>query len=292
MKRLEDKKDWIWLIHIPGVGGKRAMNLLERFKTPCQIRKARKQELVQVKGIGGELAEKITFFQEIEFDRRIQKEIQYMKKQQIHFITIEEKEYPDKLRQIYDPPIGIYVKGNTEILSKYGIGIVGCRNCSPYGERIAKKFSYELAQKGITIISGLARGIDSYAHIGCLMAEGRTIAVVGCGLDKVYPKENLKLEQIILKKGGVIISEYPIGTPPLKMNFPARNRIISGLANGILVVEAKEKSGTLITVDFALEQGKDVFIVPGNIDSENSTGTNRLIKEGAKMVTNIEDILE
>ena len=171
------------------------------------------------------------------------------------------------------------------------IAIIGSRDYSDYGKRVAKDFAYNLAENDICIISGLARGIDSFAHEACLSAEGKTIAVLGSGLDIIYPKENIGLFNKIILNGGLVISEYPLGTKPQKQHFPARNRIISGLSDGVLVIEAKEKSGTNITVDFALEQGKDVFVVPGNIYSKTSNGTNFLIKEGAIPVTNFLDII-
>ena len=210
----------------------------------------------------------------------------------IKTITIDNENYPILLKQIYDPPKVLYVKGNVDILNNPSIAIVGCRDNTEYGKKAATYFSYNLAKQNINIISGLAKGIDSFAHIGALQAEGKTIAVVGNGLDTVYPKENEDLAKRIINQGGAIISEYPIGTKPEKEHFPARNRIISGLSKGIIVVEAKEKSGSLITVDFAIEQGKDVFAVPGNINSLNSVGTNKLIKDGAIPVSNYKEILE
>lgn len=216
----------------------------------------------------------------------------YMKEKNIQILTIKDEDYPYLLKQIYDPPSVIYIMGNKKILSQNGIAIVGSRNCSLYGQKIAKYLSYQLAKKGIHIISGLARGIDTFSHIGTLQAKGKTIAVLGSGLDVIYPPENAKLAEKIVESGGCLVSEYIVGTKPLGEHFPARNRIISGLASGVVVVEASEKSGSLITVDFALEQGKNVYAVPGNINSPNSLGTNSLIKQGAKIVTNVEDILE
>lgn len=211
---------------------------------------------------------------------------------EIKKITIENEKYPELLKQIYDPPKCLYVMGNIEILNKASIAIVGCRDATEYGEKAANYFAYNLAKQNVNIVSGLAKGIDSFSHIGALKANGKTIAVVANGLDIIYPKENEKLTKEIIEKGGAIISEYPIGTRPEKEHFPARNRIISGLSQAVLVVEAKEKSGSLITADFAMEQGKDVFAVPGNINLLNSVGTNNLIKDGAIPVTNYLDILE
>ena len=215
---------------------------------------------------------------------------------EIYKISIENKKYPKILREIYDPPKYLYIIGNIDLLNGNNIAIIGCRDCTDYGKKSAKYFGYNLASKKYNIVSGLARGIDSYSHLGALIADkegacGKTIAVLGHGLDMIYPKENRGLASEIIKTGGAIISEYPCGTKPNKMSFPARNRIISGLSSGVVVVEAKEHSGTLITVDFALEQGRDVFVVPGNINSLNSVGTNELIKQGAKMITSYEDIL-
>jgi len=203
-----------------------------------------------------------------------------------------EKEYPEKLRDIYNPPNKIYLLGQESIFNKPSIAIIGCREASSYGRKMAFEFAYELAKKGIVIISGLAKGIDTYAHLGAVKAEGKTIAVLGSGFTNIYPVENKKLCKEIIGKGGAIITEYEPSKKPEKVNFPERNRIISGLSDGVLVVEAKQRSGTSITVDLALEQGKDVFAIPGNITSINSYGTNELIKQGAKLVTNINDILE
>ena len=214
-----------------------------------------------------------------------------MEKNNIDIISIQDKDYPSLLKEIYDPPICLYIRGNKKILNNESIAIIGCRDASDYGLNVANEFAYNLSKQNINIISGLARGIDSEAHLGAVRANQKTIAVLGNGLDIIYPKENINLVQNILNSGGAIISEYPLGTKPKKENFPARNRIISGMSKGLLVVEAKEKSGTLITVDFALEQGRDVFVIPGNINSINSVGTNDLIKQGAKVVTTWEECI-
>ena len=212
----------------------------------------------------------------------------------IEEIGIESRDYPKQLKQIYAPPLKLYVLGNKQLLKQKGIAIVGARKATEYGKKIALQISKQLSEVGINIISGLALGIDSYAHLGTLQKNsiGKTIAVLGSGLDKIYPKENIELAKKIIKSGGCLISEYPVGTFASKLNFPQRNRIISGLSNGVLVVEASEKSGSLITADFALEQGREVFAVPGNILNKTSAGTNNLIKQGAKLVTNYEEILE
>lgn len=285
----------MWLSLIKGLGSRKKLELLQEYGNPKKIYNLTESELLKVRGIGKELAKKIL---DKNIKEQIYKHIKYMQKYKIDIISINDKKYPQILKQIYDPPISLYIKGNAEILNGKNIAIVGCRNSSKYGEEAAKYFAYNLSAKGINIISGLARGIDTYAHIGNLGAMihngndicGKTIAVVGNGIDIIYPKENKYLEEKIIKSGGCIISEYPLGTKPEKFNFPARNRIISGLSKGVLVIEARAKSGTLITIDFALQQGRDVYVVPGNINSVNSVGTNDLIKQGAKLVTRVEEI--
>lgn len=325
MEDLENKKYWIWFSLIKGLGCVRKNNLLKIYGTPEEIYKLSKRELLKVDGIGEET---VTNIIEAKNEKILNYHIKYMEENNIDIIHICEKGYPQALKQIYDAPASLYIKGNKEILNGKNIGIVGCRECTDYGKKAAKYFAYNLSkEKSVNVVSGLAKGVDSYAHWGSVGANiecegtkncgkkqescgkmnnncgkinddcgklkndcGKTIAVLGNGLDMIYPKENIELANEIIRNGGAIISEYPCGTKPDKMNFPARNRIISGLSKGIIVIEAKEKSGTLITVDFALEQGRDVFVVPGNINSINSVGTNDLIKQGAKMVTSYEDI--
>lgn len=281
-------KYWIWLSRIEGLGPIKIKELLKQYKTPENIWELDKNKLMQTKGIGENIANSIL---KKEYRENLEQYVKYMKKYNIGIITLKDKDYPKNLLHIYDAPAILYYKGDKELLHTNIIAMVGCRECSDYGKEVSIKFSYELAKCGITIISGMAKGIDSYSHIGCIKAGGKTIAVLGSGLDRIYPKENSLLYNEILSTGGLILSEYIIGTKPSKLNFPARNRIISGLGKGIIVVEAKEKSGTLNTVDFALEQGKEVFVVPGSITSANSVGTNELIKQGAKCVTCVEDIL-
>lgn len=218
----------------------------------------------------------------------LSEELEEINKYKIKIINIFNEYYPPLLRYIYNPPVVLFAIGNIELLKEKSIAIVGARQCSNYGKLIAKEIAKQVAWKNINIVSGLARGIDAFAHIG---ADGRTIAVLGSGLDIIYPKENTKLAKNILRTGGTIISEYNLRTPPDRLNFPNRNRIISGISDSVIVIEAKERSGSLITAEFALEQGKDVYAVPGNITSKYSMGTNNLIKEGAIPYTCIRDIL-
>lgn len=308
MENLECKKYWIWFSLIKNLGSRKKIKLLKKYKNPEKIYFLTKDELLKIEEIGEETAKSIIYSKN---EKLLEYHIKYMKENKIDIIHIYEKRYPQLLRGIYDPPVSLYIKGNKDILNNNSIGIVGCRQCSDYGVKCAKYFAYNLAKQNINIVSGLAKGIDSYAHIGCLSAYkenkvckemyidykkfnknyGKTVAVIGNGLDSIYPKENIELANEIIKSGGTIISEYPCGTKPDKYNFPARNRIISGISSGIIVVEAKQKSGTLITVDFALEQGREVFVVPGNINSINSVGTNGLIKQGAKLVTTFEEVI-
>jgi DNA processing protein len=210
---------------------------------------------------------------------------------QIRICCVEDDEYPQLLRSIYDPPYLFYYRGCLEILNEFCIGVVGSRAASAYGRVQARRFGNELARQGMTVVSGMARGIDTEAHHGCLEADGKTVAVLGSGLDVIYPPENRKLFERICESG-LVISEFSPPTHPEPGNFPVRNRTISGLSRGVLVVEAKQKSGALITADFALEQGREVFAIPGPINSKNSAGTNYLIKQGACLVSGIEDILD
>lgn len=258
---------WIWFSRINKIGARIQNELLNKYKTPKNIYKLTKEKLQKNEFLD---KQKIEIILDNNYRKNLKSFEEYMKKNSINMITIQDDIYPQKLRNIYDPPIALYVKGNSQILNNESIAIIGSRNCSKYGSKIAEKFAYNLSNENITIISGLANGVDKNAHIGAVKSLNGTIAVIGNGLDNIYPFENQNLAENIIKKGGVIVSEYIIGTKPEKLNFPARNRIISGLSDGVLVVEATEKSGTYITVDFALEQGKNVYAIPGNIDISTS----------------------
>ena len=285
----DNRKYWVWLSLLSKLNTNIKKDLLLKYKEPKNIYKLEKKELIENNKIGEKTAEMIL---DKNIRLKLDNYLKEMEKNKIDIITIKDKEYPSILKKIEDFPLILYIKGNKNILDNKNIAIIGCRECTEYGRKAAVYFSYNLAKENIAIVSGLAKGIDTYSHIGALKARGRTIAVLGNGLDIIYPKQNEKIYEGIVKSGGAIITEYPLGTKPEKNNFPERNRIISGMSKGVLIIEAKEKSGTIITADFALNQGRDVFALPGNINSANSVGTNRLIKEGAIPVTNFRDILD
>ena len=251
-------KYWIWLASIEGLGPIRKLALLNRFKTPRKIYSASKKEILKVEGMNDKLQQNM---QKAKDTKLLEKYEEYILKNGIKIINILDDDYPAKLKDIYAPPITIFAKGDTSLLYSKSIAIVGSRMPSEYGVYVAEKFSFELSKRGITIISGLARGIDTYSHISALSSNGKTIAVLGAGIDVVYPKENARYYKEISEKG-LIISEYIVGTMPEAKNFPQRNRIISGLSDGVLVVEARKNSGTMITTDFALDQGKELYVIP------------------------------
>lgn len=285
---MKDKKYWIWLSAIPGVGSKSCLKLIRHFGSAENVYQCSFSELMASGLIRDQAARSISENRNAE---KLEEYLKIVKENGIKVYTIHDDEYPENLKNIYDPPPVLYVKGELAREDKLAVGIVGSRKASEYGLKAAERIAARLGELGITIVSGMALGIDSAAHRGALSSRGRTIAVFGCGLKYVYPRTNYNLSQDILKNGA-LISEYPFGMQALPAQFPARNRIISGMSLGIIVVEAGEKSGSLITADFALEQGRDVFAVPGNISSPNSKGTNTLIKNGAKLVSSIEDIIE
>ncbi len=267
------------------IGSVALEKLLKVFNKPEDIFKANKQDLINT--VGEKLAESIISFE----PKCLKNDLSLAKRTGIRIITILDQDYPQILKEIPGPPIVLYVLGSITKEDDLAIGIVGSRHASFYGLSSTEKFAYELSVRKVTIVSGLARGIDTCAHKAALKAGGRTIAVIGSGLSNIYPEENKDLvEKIALN--GAVVSEFPMETAPLPQNFPRRNRIISGLSKGILVTEAARNSGALITADFALEQGREVFALPGRIDANNSLGTNKLLKQGAKLVTCCEDILE
>ena len=223
--------------------------------------------------------------------RQLERELKLARDAGVSIITLLDDDYPYNLRNIFDPPLVLYVKGALKREDAFSVAMVGSRRATFYGLSNASRLAADLVRSGFTVVSGMARGIDTYAHLGALKAKGRTIAFMGSGFHHVYPKENRSLAMDIAKDGSVV-TEFSMDTPPLKQNFPRRNRLISGMSLGTVVVEAARNSGALITADFALEQGKDVFCVPGQIDSFASSGTNELIQQGAKLVCSIEDVLE
>ncbi len=280
--------DWISLNMTPGVGPRAATKLLERFGSANAVFHARRTELESLRlrpeTIGSIIAR--------EFEAKAVEELDRVKKLGGDVLILDDGSYPALLREIADPPITLYVSGAWQAcFDQPGVGVIGSRMCSTYGENASEMIARDLASRGICIISGLARGIDTAAHRGAIRGGGRTIAVLGTGIDAVYPKENTRLVNEIIEAGGAVVSQFPLGTPPLKDNFPYRNRIISGLSLGVVIVEATEKSGSLITARLAMEQNREVMAVPGNITSRNSFGTNYLIKSGAKLVQQWQDVV-
>jgi DNA processing protein len=273
---------------IPSLGPIRIKKLIEYFSTPDRVWKASITELSGVEGFNRVLVEKIAR----ERDRiDLEKSWKKVKELGQSMITWEDDNYPLFLREIYDPPPLIYFMGDINVVKSFCLAIVGSRRNTLYGKEIAYKFASILSDYGVTIVSGMARGIDTWAHKGVIDVGGKTAAVLGCSLEICYPPENKTIREKIIDNG-LLISEFPPGSSPLPQNFPRRNRIISGLSQGIIVVEAGEKSGALITAEFALEHGREVFAIPGSISSPYSKGCHKLIKEGAKLVENVEDILE
>ena len=279
---------WIALNMTPGVGPRAATRLLERFGSPDAVFSATRSELTSM-CLKPETIDSII---KKEFEERATKELEQVKALGGDVLILDDGSYPALLREIDDPPPVLYVKGDWQsCFDQPCIGVVGSRNCSTYGENASEMLSRDLASRGITIVSGLARGIDTAAHRGAVRGNGRTVAVMGTGLDNIYPKQNNGLAREILAVGGCLVTQFPLGTPPLPEHFPFRNRIISGLSYGVLIVEASERSGSLITARLAMEQNREVMAVPGNITSGNSFGTNYIIKSGAKLVQQWQDIV-
>jgi len=279
---------WLGLYLISGLGNSAFRHLLEHFGIPEGVFKADFSDLVKVNGIGKDIARKII---NRKFSSDPEKEIKRIEKDNARVITYTDSSYPKRLKELHSPPMLLYAKGRDLPVNQTFIAVVGSRNATHYGKKAAEKIGFGLARRGVGVVSGMAKGIDSEAHKGCLRGKGFTIAVIGTGIDQVYPAINKKLSEQIVENG-TVISEFPMGSPPEPKNFPIRNRIISGLSRGVAVVEATRNSGSLITASLALEQGRDVFAVPGSIDSFKSTGTHFLIKQGAGLIENSDDILE
>ncbi len=274
---------------LPTVGPVRLRKLLEVFKEPQQVLAAKRSELRKVEGIGNEVADQISSW---ESTVDLTAELQRVRDFGASVITQDLPSYPRPLREIHAPPIVLYVWGELQERDHHAIAIIGARRTTHYGMESAKKLAYQVAYAGLTVISGLARGIDTAAHQGALAAKGRTIAVIGSGLAKLYPPENGALAEKIRAGNGAIVSEFSMEIEPDRQTFPMRNRIISGWSHGILVVEAGLNSGALITAAQALEQGRSVYAVPGHINAPSAMGSNRLIQQGAKLVMDASDILE
>jgi DNA processing protein len=285
MNLTQERQDWLSLALIPGVGTTQFIRLLARFRSPTEILNAPASALREI--VGKKLSDRITQYAEV-VDLRHQ--IQLMKDYQVDLITLDDTEYPLALGEIFDPPLALFCRGTLDERDKYAVAIVGTRRASPYGLRMAEKLGRELAGRGITVVSGMAAGVDTAAHQGALDAGGRTIAVLGCGVNLVYPKQNLDLMEAIIQKG-CVLSQFAMDSPPSRTHFPIRNRIISGMTQGTVVVQAPKRSGALITAHTATEQGREVFAVPGEIGNANSEGPHTLIREGAKLVESAEDIL-
>ncbi len=281
--------DWLALYLIPGLGIRTWHKLQAAFDNPEKIFAASETKIRQM--VPGISAKIIAGIKQNKLQAQAEAELKLADKTGIRIISRRCREYPELLQHIHEPPPFLYIKGNLDLLNNKCLGIVGARASTTYGQRIATSMAKQLSRQGLTITSGMALGIDTAAHRGALQAGGPTIAVLGCGLDIIYPRQNNKLYHQITKEGAVI-SEYPFGTQPEPFRFPARNRIISGLSLGLLVVEAAKKSGSLITAHLALEQGREVFAIPGRVDSFKSEGTHDLLKSGAKLVHTVDDILE
>ena len=285
MKDLTGLAAWLRLTLIPGIGGERQRKLLAAFGLPEAIFEAGR---LATRAVVGERADLLF---DTDPSEAIDQAITWASEPNRHILTLGDPDYPQSLLEIADPPNVLYVRGNPDLLKKPGLAIVGSRNATPQGRQTAELFAKILAEHGLCIISGLALGLDAAAHQGALAAQGKTVAVIGTGANRIYPARNKELA-IAISEQGAIVSEFPLGTPPVATNFPRRNRIISGLSRGVLVVEAAPESGSLITARLAGEQGREVFAIPGSIHSPVARGCHKLIQQGAKLVETAQDILE
>ena len=279
---------WLALGLTPGLGPTRARRLVEHFGNVAAIFRASLTEL-EATGLLAVSAQALGTGKSLEL---AQEELEKARAAGAKIVTFDDPVYPTRLKQIYDPPLVLYARGDANVLSQTGIAVVGTRHPTPYGSGMAERLAIDLSARGLVILSGMARGVDTAAHRGAIAAKGKTVAVFGTGVDVLYPKENTRIAEQILAFGGALISEFSLGTFAAPQNFPIRNRIISGMSMGVLVVEAAEYSGTRITARCALEQNREVFAVPGNVTNKNSWGPNTLIKQGAKLVATWEDVWE
>ncbi len=278
---------WLALTRVEGLGVRTAHKLIERFDSPQAVYASSLTEL-ESSGLSAPVAQAL--FAQAGL-KEAEKEIKTAAAKGFGLVTFSDQAYPPLLRQIADPPLVLYVRGDARLLSEHAVAVVGTRRPTAYGTSVTLRLAADLAQRGLIVVSGMARGIDSAAHRGALEGKGKTVAVLGSGLDVIYPRENQKLADKIAEMGAVI-SEFPLGTSPAPENFPIRNRIISGLALGVVVIEAAEYSGSLITARLSLEQNREVFAVPGHITAAQSFGPNHLIKQGAKLVDHWMDVVE
>lgn len=281
--------DWMRLSFIPGLGVSGYWRLIEHFKTPAAVLGATEKELAQVAGI--QKRQVAGLLGNTDTTKRAEKELERLSAVGGVVLSYEDENYPPLLKQLIDPPPVLYVIGNKELLLGPAVAMVGSRAATAYGRRIASRLAADLAARSVTVISGLALGIDAESHRGAITEKGSTVGVLGCGLDVVYPKQNRSLYKQ-LGKEGALVTEYPLGTRPEGFRFPARNRIIAGLSRGVVVVEAAKKSGSLITAQIALDIGREVFAVPGQVDSFKSEGAHWLLQQGAKLVQRVDDIVE
>jgi DNA processing protein len=281
----EETLHWLALRLAPGVGTLTTLRLLEKFKSPQAILRASSSEL-EAAGLSPSQARNLA--SGYSFEDAIEQH-QKLLELGVQLITLHDAAYPQRLREIFDPPLLLFAIGRIELLSTHAVGIVGTRRPTPYGLAAAERLSADLAKAGLTVISGMARGIDTAAHRAALAEEGDTVAVLGCGVDVLYPVENRNLYQEIARRG-LLISEFPLGAPAYPQNFPIRNRIVSGVSLGVLIVEGAQHSGSAITAKLAMDQGREVFAIPGNITSKMSWGPNLLIKQGAKLVQEWTDV--
>lgn len=277
----------IRMLGTPGIGPRKTLELIKKFSSLENIFAAEYQDLIQIPGVKDKLARAILSEPD---EALLEGQLKLIDKYDVKMVTLWDENYPSILREIYDPPIALFCRGNLDLLTTEGLGVVGTRTPTRYGKDMATSFSQSLSGHGLTMVSGAARGVDAMVHDACLKVSGRTVAVLGNGVDRSYPAENKTLLEQISQEG-LLVSEFLMGSKPDAPNFPRRNRIISGLTLGTLVIEAAERSGSLITAYFALDQNREVFAIPGPVTSRQSRGTHQLIKQGAKLVESVDDVL-